>query len=57
MRLVECLNGIHFSEGGVGRGIQTSRFLYLTFPAPAPLFLASSLQPSFVDNKILRIVA
>ena len=56
MRLVQCLNEIHFSGGGVGRGIQTSRFSYLTFPAPAPLFLPSSLLPSFIDYKILRIV-
>ena len=37
-------------EGWAGE-IQTSRFSYLTFPAPAPLFLASSLQPSFIDYK------
>ena len=43
MGLEQFLNGIHFSGGGVGRGIQTSRFSYLTFPAPVPLFLASSL--------------
>ena len=31
MRLVQCLSRIHFSGGGVGRGIKTSRFSYLTF--------------------------
>lgn len=40
MRLEQCLNGVHFIEVGVGRRIQTSHFSYLTFPAPAPLFLA-----------------
>lgn len=34
MRLVRCLSRIHFSGGGVGRGIKTSRFSYLTFSCP-----------------------
>ena len=48
MRLVQCLSGIHVGGGGVGRGIQTSRFSCLTFPAPAPLYILAFLPIALV---------